>query len=74
MVGASEVATAGFILFNIGYIAQLAAKPRQQADGDPYKLLQDISAFRASDRAYVPVTSAWASEQKAVVVLMRSFG
>ena len=74
MLEGTQVAAAGFALFNAGYVGQLLMKPRQAADGDPYKLLQGKEAFRASDAALIPVTSCWSSDQKAVVVLMRSFG
>jgi hypothetical protein len=74
MLEGTQVAAAGFALFNAGYVGQLLMKPRQAADGDPYKLLEGKEAFRASDAALIPVTSCWSSDQKAVVVLMRSFG
>ena len=74
MLGGAEAAAAGFALGNVAYVAQLLAKPRQRSDGDPYALLRGLSAYRASDGALVPVTSAWSADQKAVVVLMRSFG
>jgi len=35
-----EAATAAFLLFNAAYVGQIIVKPRQQADGDPYALLQ----------------------------------
>jgi len=74
MVEGGQVAAAGFALFNAGYVGQLLLKPRQAADGDPYALLEGKEAYRASDAALVPVTSCWEKDQKAVVVLMRSFG
>jgi len=40
MLEAGEAATAAFLLFNAAYVGQLLTKPRQQADGDPYTLLQ----------------------------------
>lgn len=74
MIEGTDVAAAGFVLFNVGYVAQLLVKPRQAAEGDPYALLQGKEAYRASDGSLIPVTSTWTSDQKAVVVLMRSFG
>jgi hypothetical protein len=74
MVDGGQVAAAGFALFNAGYVGQLLLKPRQAADGDPYALLEGKKGYRASDAALVPVTSCWETDQKAVVVLMRSFG
>jgi len=69
-----EAATAAFLLFNAAYVGQIIVKPRQQADGDPYALLQGLEAYRASDGAKVAVTSRWTADEKAIVVLMRSFG
>ena len=66
MLGGAEAAAAGFALGNVAYVAQLLAKPRQRSDGDPYALLRGLSAYRASDGALVPVTSAWSADQKAV--------
>ena len=40
MLEAGEAAMAAFLLFNAAYVGQLLTKPRQQADGDPYTLLQ----------------------------------
>jgi len=74
MLEGTEVATAGFVIFNVAYVAQLLAKPRQRAEGDPFALLQSKEVYRASDGAPLSVTSQWNSEQKAVVVFMRSFG
>ena len=40
MLDGGEAATGAFLLFNAAYVGQLLVKPRQQADGDPYALLQ----------------------------------
>jgi hypothetical protein len=48
MLEAGEAAMAAFLLFNAAYVGQLLTKPRQQADGDPYTLLQ-VPVFDVRD-------------------------
>jgi len=70
-----KLAAGAFLASNVAYVGQLALnKPRTKADGDPHQLLQGVKVFRATDEELVGVTSLWNEDEKAVLVLFRSYG
>jgi hypothetical protein len=69
-----QVALGGYGLFSLFYLGQLARPNRRKLDSDPYTVLAGIKLFHTPDGVAKPVTDAWGADDRAVVVLFRSFG
>ena len=48
--------------------------PSATAPPNAFNLLRGIDVLRATDGVAVPLTEQWATDERAVLVLMRSFG
>jgi hypothetical protein len=64
----------GVGLLGLAYVGQLANKGRTELGSDPFVALQGVELLHAPDGRLVPITSAWSTDQRAVVVCLRSFG
>ena len=64
----------GLGLLGLAYVGQLANKGRTELGSDPFVALQGVELLHAPDGRLVPITSAWSTDQRAVVVCLRSFG
>jgi len=66
------LAGAAFVGFNAWYLSGILQKPASTPD--PYSVISDLEVLRVTDGQPVPVPELWREDEKAVLMLMRSFG
>uniref|UniRef100_A0A7S0W1V5 SURF1-like protein n=1 Tax=Hemiselmis tepida TaxID=464990 RepID=A0A7S0W1V5_9CRYP len=63
---------AAFVGFNVWYLSGILQSP--QPTPDPYSVISDLEVLKVTDGKPIPVSQLWGEDERAVVMLMRSFG
>lgn len=72
MTTATTLAVGAFVGFNAWYLSQALYEPAPTPD--PYNAIKNVEVLRVTDGTPVKLTSLWREDERAVLMLFRSFG